>query len=113
MTDCIAPGPEVFAVEVSGFTTELTGDGYGALAFQETDNLGDFILRGYLDEHMHMVAHEVALEYLAILLGGQGVKDLTQSGSDVTVQFLLPHLRDEDDMIFTVPLRVRQTVVVL
>mgnify|MGYP003381825760 CR=1 FL=1 len=51
-----------------------------------------------------MVSHEVALNYPAVLLGCQSVKDLTETSSDVTVELLLPHLGDEDDMIFTVPL---------
>jgi hypothetical protein len=49
-----------------------------------------------------MVVHEIALEDFAILLSGQSMKDFSESGSDTAIQFLLPHLGDEDDMILTV-----------
>jgi hypothetical protein len=60
---------------------------------------------------MNMIVHEVAFYYFAILLGSQSMKDLTEPRTDVAVQALLPHLGDENDMIFAVPLAVRQTVV--
>jgi hypothetical protein len=60
-----------------------------------------------------MVVHEVALEDFAILLSCQSMEDLSQADSDVAIQLLLPHLGDEDAMIFAVPLTVGQTVIVL
>ena len=83
----------------------------GTFAFQKADHLRDFILRRDLNEHVNMVRLEVAFQDLAVLLSGQSMKDLSQTGTDISVQPALSHLRDEDDMILAVPLRVRQTVV--
>src|SRR5207248_10942157 len=69
------------------------------------------LFRSYLDEHVDMIQSEVAFYNLAVLLGSQGMKDLTKPWTDVPVESVLSHLRDEDDMILAVPLRVRQTVV--
>jgi hypothetical protein len=58
-----------------------------------------------------MVWFEIAFHDLDILLSGQSMKDLTQTGTNVPVQAVLSHLGDEDDMIFAVALTVRQAVV--
>ena len=58
-----------------------------------------------------MIRFEIAFHDLDIFLSSQGVKDLTETGTDVAVEPVLPHLGDEDDMIFAVPLTVRQAVV--
>jgi len=41
----VLAAPEVSAVEVSGFTTELSGNGDSTLALQETHGFRDFVLR--------------------------------------------------------------------
>jgi hypothetical protein len=58
-----------------------------------------------------MVWFEIAFHNLAVFLGGQGVEDLTKPRTNVPIQPVPPHLWDEDDMIFAVPLAVRQAVV--
>jgi hypothetical protein len=60
-----------------------------------------------------MVWFEIAFHDPAVFLGGQGMKDLAQTGTNVPVQSVLSHLRDEDDMILAVPLGMSETVVYL
>ena len=58
-----------------------------------------------------MVRHEVALQDFAVLLGSQGMKDLSQSGAYLAIEHFLSHLGDKDEMILAVPLAVGQAVV--
>ena len=45
----------------------------------------------------------MALQDLAIFLLGQSMKDLTKSGTDLTVEPLLSPFRDEDQVVLTIP----------
>jgi hypothetical protein len=56
--------------------------------------------------------HEVTLDDFTILLDGQGMEDFSEPGSDITVQLLLSHLGDEDDVVSAVPFGVRQTMAI-
>ena len=106
--DGIASGPEVFTVEVSGFAAELPGDGDGTLALEKANHGADLLLWWDLNEHVHMVRHEVALKNPAVFLGCECMEDLSQSWTYLAIQHFLPHLRDKDEVVFAIPLAVRQ-----
>jgi hypothetical protein len=52
---------------------------------------------------MHMVRHQMPFDNLALLLPGQGVKDLAQLAAHLSEQYLAPSLGHEHNMIFTIP----------
>lgn len=58
-----------------------------------------------------MVRHEMAFENSAVLLGGQGVENLAQTGTNGAVENFSSHFGNEDEMILAVPLGMGQTVV--
>lgn len=112
-TDGITPGPEVLTIEVAGFAAELAGDGNGGFAFQEADHSADLLFRRHLNEHVDVVRHEMALQDAAVFLLCQGMKDLAEPGPDGAVEHFLSHFGHKNEMILTVPLAVRRTIVEL
>ncbi len=109
--DRIPTGPEVLAVEVSLPSAPAPGDGDGALALEKPDDGGDRVLRGYLDAQVHVIRHEMTFHDPAFLLPGQLMEDNTQPFSNFSLDRLASILRDEDDVILAVPLRVGQTLI--
>jgi hypothetical protein len=95
----------------TSLAAKLSGDSYGTLALQKANDFRDFHLWWYLNEHVHMIWFEIAFQNFTLLLDCQGMKDLTETGTNVPVQSVLSHLWDEDDMIFAVPLRMSETVI--
>jgi len=55
---------------------------------------------------LHMVRQEMTFENLALLLSSQGMRNLPELTPHFPKQDLPPALRDEDHMVFAVPLRV-------
>ena len=106
-THSVPSGPEVLTIEVPGLAAELSGDGNGAFAFQKADDGTDLDFGWYFDEHMDMVGHEVTLDYLAVFLARERVKDFAEARAYLAVEHFLSHLWHKDDMVFTVPLGVR------
>jgi len=62
--------------------------------------------RGNRHAHVHLVRQEMPFENLALLLPSQGMKNLPELTPHFPKQDLPPALRDEDHMVFAVPLRV-------
>ena len=78
----------------------------GALALDIPDDLRHSVFRRNRDQHMHMVGHEVAFLYLALLPSGEVSEHLAQMLPQLSVQCLSPALGNEDHMVLALPLGV-------
>src|SRR5439155_27141426 len=67
--------------------------------------------RGNRHAHVHLVRQEMPFENLALLLPSQGMKNLPELTPHFPKQDLPPALRDEDHMVFAVPLRVGSALI--
>src|SRR5574340_683181 len=99
----VAPCPEVLPNEVALVVEEPSGDVDRALSLDVPHHLGDRVLRWNRDQHVHVIRHEVTFKHLALLLPRQRSKHLSEPPPNLTVERLLPVLRNEDDVVFTLP----------
>ena len=71
------------------------------------------VLRRYQHQHVHVVGHQVPLDYLDALVLAEPPQDLADVVPDLVVDDFAPILRREHDVVLAHPLRVRQAVVLL
>ena len=73
--DRIALRPKTSAREIAPSALKTTGYHNGALALDEPDDACHFMLRRNAHQYMHMVGHNGAFPYLALLLPCQFVEN--------------------------------------
>ena len=76
------------------------------LALDEADHLRHRIFWRYRNHHVHMIRHQVPFLDHTFLLPRQPAKNIAQFLPDLPEDRLLPVLRDEYDVILTLPSRV-------
>ena len=76
------------------------------LALDETNHLRNRVLRGYRDHHMHVIDHQMPFLDPTLFLLCQLFEHLTKMLAQLPIQCLAPIFRDENHVIFAVPLRV-------
>ena len=81
-----------------------------ALALQIPHDARDAVLRGYRDQHMHVVGHQAAPDYLDPLVFAELPQYLADVGPYLVVDDFAPILRRKHDAVLAHPLRVRQAV---
>ena len=81
-----------------------------ALALQVSHHARHAVLRGYRDQHVHVVGHQVPLYYLDALVLAELPEYLPYVLPDLVVDDFAPILRREHDVVLAHPLRVRQAV---
>jgi hypothetical protein len=84
----ISSGPEIVASEVLSLAEEASCNVDGALAFDETHNLGNAVLGRFADEPMYAIYHQVPFQYLALPLQGKFPETLTQMLSELFIERL-------------------------
>jgi hypothetical protein len=75
----------------------------GALAFDVTHHLSNRVLGRNRDEHVNMVRHEVAFQYVALPLPGQLPEDLAKILPKLFVEHFPPAFRNPYHMVLAVP----------
>src|SRR5262249_35825049 len=98
--------PEALPIKVSLSSPKLASHGDGTLALDIPNHLGHRILGRNPDEHMDMVLHHMPFYDDAAPLSGQLTQHRTKKAPDLAIQRFLPSLRDNDHVIFTIPLCV-------
>ena len=81
-----------------------------ALPLQVAHDARDAVLRRDRQQHVHVVGHQVPLDYLDALVLAELPEYLPYVLPDLVVYDLPPVLRREHDVVFAHPLRVRQAV---
>jgi hypothetical protein len=69
-------------------------------------------LRRHVQQHVHMVRHDVPLFYPALLVPRQLVECLPESSAYMPVERSTPIFRDEYDVVFALPFRMVEFLVV-
>ena len=87
-------------------STTQSGNGNGALPFEEPDDRRHRVLGGNRYAHMHMVQLQMSFDDLAFLLPGQGMENLPELTANSSKQHLPPPLGDKHHVVFAVPLGV-------
>ena len=102
----ISPRPEILPGEVP-----LPGDLDRTLTLDLAHHVRNRILRRNADTHMNVVAHQVTFYYFRFLVPGKLMKYLSKMPLERTKNLFLPPLRDEHDVILTIPPGVGKTLV--
>jgi hypothetical protein len=92
--------------EVAATLPEVPRDMDCALPLDEPDHLRHRVFWRDRDHHMNVVGHQMPFLDLALLLTSETSKHVSQFAPDLPVELLSAVLRNEDDVVFTVPLRV-------
>ena len=87
-------------------SSKITGYVNRRLSFYKANYLRARILWRYRDQHMHMICHNMTLQYFALLAPGKLPEHCAQMQSQLYIQYLLSILRNKYNMIFALPLRV-------
>ena len=82
-----------------------------AFPLEVPDDIRHRVLRRNADAYVHVVAHQVPFDYLRFLVRGQFVKHLAQMPTQHSEHSLLPSLRYENHVVFAVPSRMTQALV--
>ena len=99
----ISSGPEALAGEVFLSPKKRPCNVDGALAFDVTHHLSNRVLGRNRDEHVNMVGHEVAFQYLALPLPSQLPEDLTQIFAKLLEEDFPPAFWNPYHMVLAVP----------
>jgi hypothetical protein len=78
-----------------------------ALSLDISNHLRYRVLGRYRDHHVYMVRPQMPFFNLALLLLGQPPEDFPQMPPQFLVQSFATTFRDENDMVFALPLRMR------
>jgi len=81
-----------------------------ALPLQAAHDARDAVLRRDRQQHVHVVGHQVPLDYLDPLVLAQLPEDLPYVAPDLVVDHFAPILRREHDVVLAHPLRVGKAV---
>ena len=81
-----------------------------ALALQVSHHARHAVFRRYGHQHVHVVGHQVALDYLDPLVFAELLQYLADVRPYLVVDDFAPILRREHDVVLAHPLRVRQAV---
>src|SRR5882724_6038495 len=107
----ITSRPKILAREIPGLTRESPGYANGTLAFDKSHYITHRVLGRNADTHVNVIGHQMALHNLAFLL----LRQLMQHASKVLAHRskyrLLSPFRDKYHVVFAVPARVRQALV--
>ncbi len=102
----IPPGPKMLA-NVPTFALAIDSRQMDrALSLDVPDNLAHRIFRRYRQQHVYVVRHQMAFLNTAFALFGQLSKHRTEMSLQFAIQHLPSVFRDENDMVFAVPLGV-------
>jgi len=91
---------------VSLSPTTLASHDDGSLALAILHHLGHHILRRNPDEHVAMVLHHMLFHYGMPSLPSQLTPHRPKQAPALAIQRFLPAWRDQDHVIFTIPLSV-------
>ena len=106
----VAGRPELPVAELVLHVRMPVEDHQRALALQVAHHAGHAVLRRYREQHVHVVGHQVPLDYLYPLVLAELPEDLPEVGPDLVVDHFPSILRREHDVVLAHPLRVRQAV---
>ena len=106
----VAGRPELPVAELVLHVRVPVEDHQRALALQVAHHAGHAVLRRYREQHVHVVGHQVPLDYLYPLVLAELPEDLPKVGPDLVVDHFPSILRREHDVVLAHPLRVRQAV---
>ena len=109
--DEIPSCPEVLSTEVLAPPRQLPRYAYRARARDTAHHITHRMFRWNADANMHMIGHQVPFYDLAILLPRELAQHLSEMLSYRSKYRFLAPLRYEHYVIFTVPARVRQALV--
>ena len=107
--DVVALGPEVPVAELVLEVRVLVEHHERALALQVPHEARDADLGRDADQHVHVVRHQVPLDYLDALVPAEVAENLPEGFPVLVIDHLSPILRSEHDVLAH-PLRVRQAV---
>jgi hypothetical protein len=99
----VSPGPEAGTRKVFLSPKKRPRNVDGALAFDVAYHLSNPVLRRDGDEHMNMVRHQVAFQYVALPLPGQLPEHLTEIPSQLFVEDFPPAFWNPHHMVLAVP----------
>jgi len=71
---------------------------------QETDDMGDAILRRHTQTHVDMIGHQMPFKDIDAYLPAQIQQNRSNLFSHLAIQLLLTILRHKQHMVFAVPL---------
>ena len=106
----VALGPELPVAELVLHVRVPVEYHQRALPLQVAHDARDAVLRRDRQQHVHVVGHQVPLDYLDPLVLAQLPEDLPKVGPYLVVDDFAPILRREHDVVLAHPLRVRQAV---
>ena len=108
--DVVALGPEEPVAELVLEVRVLVEHHERALALQVPHEARDADLGRDADQHVHVVRHQVPLDYLDALVPAEVAENLPEGFPVLAIDHLSPILRSEHDVVLAHPLRVRQAV---
>ncbi len=97
----VSSRPKMLPDKIAFSLTVYPGYVDRALPLYIPHNLRYGVLRRYRNQHVHMIGHQMALLYPALLLFGQSVKYLTKVTPQLPIQRSAPAFRNKYKMIFT------------
>lgn len=107
----ITSRPEILSDEIPGFPGESSRYRYCTLPFDIPDYIRYRVLRRNANADMHVIRHQVPFYYLTFFLFRQLPQYLAEMFADRSKYHLLPPLRDKDNVIFAIPLRMTKTLI--
>src|SRR5262245_5706088 len=108
--DGIPARPEACPIAVAWSSTTRARHSDGALALDRATHLGHRILRRHPEKPGDMVLHPRSFYDGAPALPSPLTPHRPQKPPALAIQRLLPALRDQDDVILTIPLCVAETL---
>ena len=99
----VSSGPEAVTREVLLSPKKRPCNVDGALAFDVTHHLSNPVLGRNRDEHVNMVWHKVAFQYVAFPLPGQLPEDLAKILPELFVEDFPPAFWNPYHMVLAVP----------
>ena len=104
--DVVAPCPEVLPHEVPGPARKLPSDVDRTLPLDIPDHLRNRVLRRNRHQHVDVIRQQMPFLHPTLPLLGQTPKHVPQVVPQAAIQGLAALLRDENDVILTLPFRV-------